>query len=76
MPIARSKLSEAAYLSTKEAARLLDLHPNTLTKWRITGRGPEFVKIGRIVRYRKSTLDSWLERKTFRHTTEYQCNKR
>lgn len=32
--------------------------PSTLAKWRMTGRGPEFVRIGQtLVGYRRSALD-------------------
>ncbi|MDB5408846.1 MAG: DNA-binding protein [Rhodospirillales bacterium] len=56
-------------LSTKEAAKRLNLHPNTLVKWRSAGTGPEFIKIGRAVRYRGEAIESWLRRTTRQHTT-------
>ena len=34
--------------------------PRTLQRWRMEGAGPTFVRIGRLVRYRRSDLDSWL----------------
>ena len=47
----------APLLNTKEVARILGIHPNTLWKWRNKGYGPTPVEIGprddRIYRYRK-----------------------
>ena len=49
----------------KEAARILDISPGTLAVWRSTGRyNLRFVKIGRNVRYRRSDLLAWLEKRT------------
>jgi excisionase family DNA binding protein len=61
----------AALLSTKEAARLLGVHPNTLSKWRIRGTGPRFIKAGNMIRYRKSDIEAWLQNRTYSNTTEY-----
>ena len=33
--------------------------PRTMQRWRQEGIGPEFLKLGRLVRYRKSDLDRW-----------------
>lgn len=49
----------------KEAARILDNSPGTLSVWRSTGRyNLPFVKIGRSVRYRRTDLLAWLEQRT------------
>lgn len=49
----------------KDAAELLGVTPGTLQVWRCTGRySIPFVKVGRLVRYRRSTLESWLESRT------------
>ena len=49
-------------LDEKAAAKLLDLKPGTLSVWRSTGRYKiPFVKIGHLVRYRRTDLESWLE---------------
>jgi predicted DNA-binding transcriptional regulator AlpA len=50
-------------LTTPAAAALLGLSPRTLEGWRRTGEGPAFVRLGRRrVAYRRSALDSWLDR--------------
>jgi predicted DNA-binding transcriptional regulator AlpA len=33
----------------------------TLRKWRVEGRGPRYVKIGTLVRYRPEDVDAWIE---------------
>ena len=38
-------------LTTAEAEALLKLKPNTLAMWRVIGKGPSYLKIGKAVRY-------------------------
>ena len=45
-----------------KAAEALDLSPTTLRKWRTTGRGPSYVKLGKNVRYRLEDLTAYLEK--------------
>ncbi|MEX3015707.1 helix-turn-helix transcriptional regulator [Gymnodinialimonas hymeniacidonis] len=33
----------------------------TIQKWRVTGQGPEFFKLGRSVRYRRSDVLAWVD---------------
>lgn len=33
----------------------------TLRKWRGEGRGPRYVKIGTLVRYRPEDVDTWIQ---------------
>lgn len=57
-------------VDTATAARILDLSPLTLEKWRrIGGRGPRWVRIGRLTKYRKSELQRFLV-DAERHCTE------
>ena len=42
----------------------------TLERWRATGCGPEFIKVGHLVRYRQSALDRWLRQRTRTQTKE------
>jgi excisionase family DNA binding protein len=49
------------FLSTKEAAALLGLRPNTLEKMRVYGGGPIYRKHGRKVRYHLNDLMTWSE---------------
>ena len=50
-----------ALLSTEAAARRFGLSPRTLEKWRLTGGGPPYLKLGRIVRYDLGDMETWLE---------------
>jgi hypothetical protein len=34
----------------------------TMQRWRLEGVGPTYVKLGRLVRYRQSDLDAFLEK--------------
>lgn len=44
-----------------EAAQLYGVKVSTIRKWRILGRGPRFVKIGSLVRYRDEDLIAFLD---------------
>lgn len=59
------------YIDTAEAARLIGLSPGTLAKWRLSGYGPIFAKLGRRVIYRKADIDEWLADKRHSSTSEY-----
>jgi predicted DNA-binding transcriptional regulator AlpA len=51
-------------LRTPEAGEYLGLSASTLEKMRLTGTGPEFVRLGeRAVGYDVASLDAWLEGK-------------
>jgi excisionase family DNA binding protein len=50
---------EDRYLNVTEAAERLGLSRHTLNQWRLRGRGPAFVRLGRAVRYAVSDLDAW-----------------
>lgn len=49
----------------KETAAYLGVTENTLSVWRCVGRYDiQYIKVGRLVKYRKSALDAFLERRT------------
>lgn len=48
-------------VTTADAAIFLGVKANTLEIWRSQKRGPKFVKIGRLVRYRRKDLDAFLD---------------
>lgn len=60
-------------LKTEEAAEFLQVKPATLEQWRWNGKGPQFIKMGRAVRYRKVDLDAFIEARIFSSTTEAQA---
>jgi len=40
----------------------------TLAKWRVSGDGPKFVRVGRRPLYRGSDINAWLTSRTVSHT--------
>ena len=48
-------------LTTEQAAAYLGLSPNTLHRWRWSGHGPRYRKLGRSVRYMRADLDAWTD---------------
>lgn len=66
-----SYLSKSPKLSTVEAASFLGLSVSTLTKLRLTGGGPAFLKLGRRCLYDVNDLEAWTESKKHKHTSEY-----
>jgi excisionase family DNA binding protein len=51
----------AETFSPREAADYIGWPVETLKRWRTVGTGPVYVKAGRRVRYRKASLDRWME---------------
>jgi excisionase family DNA binding protein len=62
-------------LTTVEAADYVRLKKPTLERFRLTGEGPRFYKLGGAVRYRRHDLDAWLETRAIRSTSEYLHNQ-
>lgn len=59
------------YLTTREAARLLRVQPQSLRRWRCEGRGPQFVKVGPSrVLYRRATIENYLAEREFVSTAD------
>jgi len=55
-----------------QAAALLGVSPRALQKWRVTGGGPQFVRLSaRCIRYRDQDLASWTQGRSCRSTSEY-----
>ncbi len=52
---------EDKLLNTKQAAQLLGLAPATLHGYRCEGTGPPYIKMGGAVRYRRSSLENWID---------------
>lgn len=57
-------------LTTREAAEATGLAVPTLNKLRVYGGGPQFLKLGRSVRYRIEDLHAWLESRLVSNTSE------
>ncbi len=50
-------------LTPDEAGKYLNYPAETLRRWRMLGTGPKFIKAGRHIRYRKTSLDRWVEQR-------------
>ncbi len=48
-------------LNEREAATVVGCSVALLRKWRLFREGPCYVKVGRLVRYRQSDLDAFLD---------------
>lgn len=54
-----------------QVEKILGVAASTLEQWRLKGLGPQFVKIGRSVRYKKSALKAYIDSlPSFSSTTE------
>ena len=47
-------------LNEKQTAELLGVSVAALRKWRFQRRGPAYIKLGKLVRYRREDVDQWL----------------
>lgn len=66
-----TELVEApAMLNTTQAAEYLSVSVPTLETWRCLGRGPRYCKVGRLVRYRVSDLEAYIESRTVSSTVQ------
>ncbi len=54
-------LAPSPLLDERDAARLLAFSVFALRRWRVDGRGPHFVQVGRNIRYRLDDLVSWTD---------------
>ena len=63
-------------LLTEQAAQYLKLSPSTLAKLRLSGNGPQFLRLaGRSIRYRRSDLDAWAAAGAKVSTSQYENSK-
>jgi excisionase family DNA binding protein len=49
------------HLTTEELAERLggDFSAETVKRWRKTGDGPRFIRVGKHVRYRETDIEAW-----------------
>ena len=57
-------------LTQRQAAALLCLSERTLERFRVSGIGPKFVRMGKSIRYRLGDVEAWIERRTVGSTSE------
>lgn len=57
-------------INQESAAERLGVSVRTLEKWRSTGDGPQYVKMSRLVRYKTSDIDSFINSRVVSHTSQ------
>ena len=57
-------LDPDALLTEYAAGEILNMSIRTLQTWRVRGAGPDYVRAGRAIRYRRRDLISWIEANT------------
>jgi hypothetical protein len=64
-PIERAAMfwasNDDSWHSPETIAAVADLSTHTLVNWRAQGRGPQFVKSGKLIYYRKSDVLAWFK---------------
>jgi hypothetical protein len=56
------QMTDIQLLDEQEVSRRLSVSVNTLRYWRISGDGPNYVKLGRLVRYDALALEKFIGR--------------
>jgi excisionase family DNA binding protein len=49
-----------ALLTEEEVSKRLHVSLASIRRWRLERRGPQFIKVGSLVRYRPEDVESWL----------------
>ena len=62
--------NENRKMRTPDAASYAGVSTSTFNKWRITGEGPRYSKLGKIVVYDRADLDTWLASKRRTSTSD------
>mgnify|MGYP001252995586 FL=1 len=58
-------------LTADDVAKLLGIAKETLNVWRVRGNGPEYIKVGRLVRYKRDAILDYVEGRVKKHTSQY-----
>ena len=57
-------LDGSPFIDEKRLCADLGISSVTATKWRARAEGPPFIKVGRLVRYRRADVEAWLVSRT------------
>jgi predicted DNA-binding transcriptional regulator AlpA len=57
-------------LTQRQAAAALCLSERTLERFRVSGFGPRFLRLGKSIRYRPADVERWLARRVVGSTSE------
>ena len=55
---------DSPFIDEKQLCAHLGISSVTATKWRANAAGPPFIKVGRLVRYRRTDVEAWLLSRT------------
>ena len=66
----RHKPHQGHHLRTQDAADYLGLSKSTLEKYRLSGGGPQFIKMGKAIAYKAEDLDAWVGARKRNSTSE------
>lgn len=61
---------EEQLIDQRAMSRMIGITTKTAETWRTRGFGPKFVKIGSLVKYRKSDISAWVDRRTVNSTSQ------
>lgn len=67
--IASNNFGNEPLFTTLQLAEKFETTPQFWEGMRTRGDGPAFIKVGRLVRYRQSAIDQWMDDRTVRSTT-------
>ena len=62
--------SAPTLLTERDVAEILAIEPTTLRRWRWSGIGPRFRKIGAAVRYHPADIDAFVDAATRASTSQ------
>lgn len=69
---APSTIADTILRNEVQAAAFLGVSPRALQKWRVTGQGPQYLRLSaRCIRYSQAELDRWVEARLCRATAQY-----
>jgi predicted DNA-binding transcriptional regulator AlpA len=63
-PWATTTAQDSPFIDEKQLCADLGISSVTATKWRAKAAGPPFIKVGRLVRYRRTDVEAWLLSRT------------
>jgi predicted DNA-binding transcriptional regulator AlpA len=58
------------YLTQEQAGAFLGLSPRTLERFRVSGHGPKYLKLGRRIAYVREDLTAWADSRRRSSTSE------
>ncbi|WP_041767835.1 AlpA family transcriptional regulator [Pseudovibrio sp. FO-BEG1] len=61
---------ENEFLTAQQTSELLGVTCGSLAKWRLSGEGPVYAKLGRRIIYLKRDLHEWIDANRHRSTSD------